>query len=79
MARSLRIKIPLETASTGTIDALQTLCAERKGAAKVLFDLERKGDFTAVMEVEGYNVLPDRSFIKSVEELCGRGCVRIID
>ena len=34
-----------------TIDALHTLCAERKGEAKVLFDLERKGDFTVVMEV----------------------------
>ena len=52
---------------------------ERKGEAKVLFDLERKGDFTVVMEVEGYNVLPDRSFINRVEELCGRGSVRIID
>ena len=79
LARSLRIKIPLETASTGTVDALQALCAERKGEAKVLFDLERKGDFTVVMEVEGYNVLPDRSFINHVEELCGRGSVRIID
>jgi len=79
LARSLRIKIPLETASPGTVDALHTLCAERKGAAKVLFDLERKGDFTVVMEVEGYNVLPDRSFINRVEELCGRGSVRIID
>jgi DNA polymerase-3 subunit alpha len=79
LPRSLRIKIPLETASTGTIDALHTLCAERKGEAKVLFDLERKGDFTVVMEVEGYNVLPDRSFINHVEELCGRGSVRIID
>src|SRR5271165_3301787 len=79
LARSLRIKIPLETASTDTVDALHTLCAERKGEAKVLFDLERKGDFTVVMEVEGYNVLPDRSFINHVEELCGRGSVRIID
>ena len=79
LARSLRIKIPLETAATGTIDALHTLCTERKGTAKILFDLERKGDFTVVMEVEGYNVLPDRSFIKSVEALCGRGSVRIID
>ena len=79
LARSLRIKIPLETASTGTVDALHSLCAERKGEAKVLFDLERKGDFTVVMEVEGYNVLPDRSFINRVEELCGRGSVRIID
>jgi len=79
LARSLRIKIPLETASTGTVDALHSLCAERRGEAKVLFDLERKGDFTVVMEVEGYNVLPDRTFINRVEELCGRGSVRIID
>jgi len=79
LARSLRIKVPLETASAGTVDALHSICAERKGAAKVLFDLERKGDFTVVMEVEGYNVLPDRAFINRVEELCGRGSVRIID
>ena len=79
LPRSLRIKVPLETASVGTIDALYSLCVERKGEAKVLFDLERKGDFTVVMEVEGYNVLPDRSFINHVEELCGRGSVRIID
>ena len=42
----------------------------------MLFDLERKGDFTVVMEAEGYNVLPDRAFINRVEELCGRGSVR---
>jgi DNA polymerase III subunit alpha len=79
LPRSLRIKIPLETASPGTIDALHSICSDRKGEAKVLFDLERKGDFTAVMEAEGYNVLPDRSFINRVEELCGRGSVRVID
>ena len=75
----LRIKIPLETASPDTIDALQTICRERKGEARVLFDLERKGDFTVVMEAEGYNVLPDRAFINRVEELCGRGSVRVLD
>ena len=79
LPRSLRIKIPLETSSAGTIDALYSLCSESKGEAKVLFDLERNGDFTAVMEAEGYNVLPDRSFINRVEELCGRGSVLIID
>jgi DNA polymerase III subunit alpha len=45
----------------------------------VLFDLERAGDFMVVMEVDGYNVCPDRSFINRVEELCGRGAVRVID
>ena len=41
--------------------------------------VERSGDFLAVMEAEGYNVLPDRAFIARVEELCGRGSVRIVD
>jgi DNA polymerase-3 subunit alpha len=79
LPRSLRIKVALETALPETIEALHSICAEHKGEAKVLFDLERKGDFTAVMEAEGYNVLPDRLFINRIEELCGRGSVRIID
>jgi len=79
LPRSLRIRVPLETATEQTIDALHSLCAERKGEAKVLFDVERAGDFMVVMEAEGYNVLPDRYFITRVEELCGRGAVRVID
>ncbi len=79
LPRGLRIKIPLDNVSSGTIDDLYTLCNERRGQAKVLFDLERKGDFTVVMEAEGYNVMPDRAFISRVEELCGRGSVRVVD
>ncbi len=44
----------------------------------MLFDVERQGDFMVVMEAEGYNVLPDRNFIARVEQLCGRGSVRVI-
>jgi DNA polymerase-3 subunit alpha len=79
LPRSLRIRIPLQTASESTVDALQILCQEKKGEAKVLFDVEREGDFMVVMEAEGYNVLPDRAFLLRVEELCGRGAVRVID
>ena len=79
LPRALRIRVPLEAASAATIDALCQVCRERKGQAKVLFDVERPGDFLAVMEAEGYNVLPDRAFIARVEELCGRGSVRIVD
>ncbi|MCI0356820.1 MAG: DNA polymerase III subunit alpha [Acidobacteria bacterium] len=79
LPRSLRIRIPLETASEATIDALEAVCRERPGDAKVLFDVERPGDFMVVMEAEGYNVRPDRAFIARVEELCGRGSVRILD
>jgi DNA polymerase-3 subunit alpha len=79
LPRSLRIRVPLETATESTIDALHQLCRERRGEARLLFDLERAGDFMVVMEAEGYNVQPDRAFISRVEQLCGRGSVRVID
>jgi DNA polymerase-3 subunit alpha len=79
LPKSLRIRIPLETATEFTIDALASLCTERRGEAKLLFDVERQGDFMVVLEPDGYNVQPDRNFISRVEELCGRGAVRIID
>jgi DNA polymerase-3 subunit alpha len=79
LPRSLRIRIPVETATESVVDELHALCAQRKGEAKVLFDVERQGDFMVVMEAEGYNVHPDRNFVARVEELCGRGAVRVID
>ena len=79
LPKSIRIRVPLDSASDSTVDALHTICRERKGEAKVLFDLDRSGDFMVVMEADGYNVCPDRSFITRVEELCGRGAVRIVD
>ena len=79
LPRSIRIRVPLDTATQATVDALHAICHERKGEARVLFDVERSGDFMVVMEADGYNICPDRSFIARVEELCGRGAVRIID
>jgi DNA polymerase-3 subunit alpha len=76
--RAIRIRIPLETAGDAAVDDLHALFLERKGEAKVLFDVERQGDFMVVMEAQGYNVLPDRNFIARVEQLCGRGSVRVI-
>jgi DNA polymerase III subunit alpha len=79
LPRSLRIRIPLEKASESMVDELHLLFSQRKGEAKVLFDVERPGDFMVVMEAEGYNVLPDRSFMNRVQELCGRDAIRVIN
>jgi DNA polymerase-3 subunit alpha len=78
LPRAIRIRLPLETAGTNAVDDLHALFVDRKGEARVLFDVERQGDFMVVMEAEGYNVQPDRNFIARVEQLCGRGSVRII-
>ncbi|MBZ5511585.1 MAG: DNA polymerase III subunit alpha [Acidobacteriia bacterium] len=79
LPRAIRIRVPLETATVETIDGLHAHCTSHPGEAKVLFDVERAGDFMVIMEPEGYNVQPDRAFIARVEELCGRGSVRIVD
>jgi DNA polymerase-3 subunit alpha len=78
LPRAIRVRVPIEVSGEATIDDLHALFRERKGEAKVLFDVERQGDFMVVMEAEGYNVVPDRNFIARVEQLCGRGSVRII-
>jgi DNA polymerase III subunit alpha len=78
LPKAFRIRIPLESATGDTVDALHALCRERKGEAKILFDVEREGDFMVVMEAEGYNVMPDKGFLSRVAELCGPGSVRVI-
>jgi DNA polymerase-3 subunit alpha len=78
LPNALRIRIPVESSNETIVDQLHDLCSQSKGQAKVLFDVERKDDFMVVMEAEGYNVQPDRNFMARVEELCGRGAVRVI-
>src|SRR5262249_40054248 len=41
LPRCLRIRIPLKRVSESTVDQLHLLFSQRKGEAKVLFDLER--------------------------------------
>jgi DNA polymerase-3 subunit alpha len=79
LPRSLRIAIQLREALPETVDALHGIFTRCKGDAKVLFDLVRPGEYVVVMEAEGYNVCADRSFIKSVEQLCGPDSIKIID
>ena len=79
LPRSLRIRLPLDSALPETVDALHSLFRDRRGEAKVLFNLERPGDFMVVMEADGYNVQADRLFISRAEELCGRGSVQVVD
>jgi DNA polymerase-3 subunit alpha len=79
LPKSLRIRVPTESGESVVVDELHSLFLLQKGDAKVLFDVERQGDFMVVMEAEGYNVQPDRNFIARVEALCGRGAVRVIN
>ena len=79
LPRSLKLRLPIEKMSEGTVDELHQILQEHRGEARLLFELERPGDFMVVMDGEGYNVLPDYAFISRVEQLCGKGTVRVVD
>jgi DNA polymerase-3 subunit alpha len=76
---SLRIKVPLRQGDGALLEKLQAVFLAAPGPGKILLDLEEAGEFCAVLEPRDVSVSADRLFIDRVEELVGRGAVRVID
>ena len=75
---ALRIKVLLHSSDAALLEKLQAVFAAAPGKGKLLLDLEEPGEFCAVLEPQGVGVSADRLFIDRVEELVGRGAVRVI-
>jgi DNA polymerase III subunit alpha len=76
---SLRIKVPLHNPDTALLEKLHAVFLGAPGKGKVLLDLEEPGEFCAVLEPHNMMVAADRLFIDHIEELVGRGGVRVLD
>ncbi len=76
---SLRIKVPLHNPDSALLEKLQTILLSAPGKGRLLLDLEEPGEFCAVLEPHNLLVAADRLFIDQIEELVGRGGVRVID
>ncbi len=76
---ALRIRVPLHHPDAALLSKLQMLLVGAPGTGKVLLDLEEPGEFCAVLEPHNVLVAADRRFIDQVEDLVGRGAVRVID
>jgi DNA polymerase-3 subunit alpha len=79
LPESLRIRVPLDHPDAALLEKLQAIFVAAPGPGKLLLDLEEPGEFRAVLEPRNVSVAADRLFIDRVEELVGRGAVRIID
>jgi DNA polymerase-3 subunit alpha len=75
---ALRIKVPLHSPDSALLDKLLRLFQQSPGGGKLLLDFEEPGEFMAVLEPAKVMVAADRLFIDRVEELVGRGSVRVI-
>jgi DNA polymerase-3 subunit alpha len=76
---SLRIKVPLRQGDAALLVKLHAVFVAAPGPGKLLLDMEEPGEFRAVLEPRNVSVAADRLFIDRVEELVGRGAVRVID
>ena len=76
---SLRIKVPLHNPDAALLEKLHAVFLGAPGKGKVLLDLEEPGEFCAVLEPHNITVAADRLFIDHIEELVGRGGVRVLD
>ena len=75
---ALRIRVPLHSPDEALLTKLLGLFKESPGGGKLLLDFEEPEEFCAVLEPAGLKVAADRLFIDRVEELVGRGGVRVI-
>ncbi len=76
---SLRIKVPLHNPDAALLEKLHAIFVGAPGKGRLLLDLEEPGEFCAVLEPQDVLVAADRLFIDRIEELVGRGGVRVID
>jgi DNA polymerase-3 subunit alpha len=79
LPESLRIKVPLHNPDSALLEKLHAVLLGAPGKGKVLLDLEEPGEFCAVLEPHNMLVAADRLFIDNIEELVGRGGVRVLD
>jgi DNA polymerase-3 subunit alpha len=78
LPEALRIKVPLHSPDAALLEKLLGVFRESPGGGKLLLDFEEPGEFCAVLEPQKVMVAADRLFIDRVEELVGRGGVRVI-
>ena len=74
----VRIRIDLDRATEEMLVALKSAADAAPGPGKMMLNLEKKGEYTVILEPESMSVAADKGWIERVEELVGRGSVQAI-
>ena len=76
---SVRIRINLDRVTEEILAGLKSAAEAAPGPGKVMLNLEKKGEYTVILEPEGMSVAADRAWMERVEELVGKGAVQALD
>jgi DNA polymerase-3 subunit alpha len=74
----VRIRINLDRATEDMLTGLKSAADAAPGPSKVMLCLDKKDEFSVVLEPAGMNVAADRTWVSRVEELVGRGSVQVL-
>jgi DNA polymerase III subunit alpha len=78
MPAGVRIRINLDRATEEMFAGLKSAADAAPGPSKVMLCLDKKGEYSVVIEPEGMNVAADRTWVARVEEIIGKGTVQAI-
>jgi DNA polymerase-3 subunit alpha len=75
---AVRIRINLDRATEEMLAGLKNAADAAPGPGKVMLHLEKKGEYTVILEPEGMSVSADRGWVERIEELVGKGSVQAV-
>jgi DNA polymerase-3 subunit alpha len=78
LPNSIRIRVNLERATEEMFAGLKSASDASPGPGKVMLHLEKRGEYSVILEPEGMNVSADRAWVERVEELVGKGTVQAV-
>jgi DNA polymerase-3 subunit alpha len=79
LPQNVRIRVQLERSSEATLTRLREILVGAPGPAKLMLNLEQRGEFCVVLEPVEMKIAADRAFIEQTELLLGRGMVQALD
>jgi DNA polymerase-3 subunit alpha len=76
LPEAVRIRINLDRATEQMFAQLKSAADAAPGPGKVMLHLDKKGEYSVILEPEGMSVAADRTWVERVEELLGKGTVQ---
>jgi DNA polymerase-3 subunit alpha len=74
----VRIRISIERASEEMLSELKSAADAAPGPGKVMLQLEKKDEYSVILEPDAMSVAADRTWVARIEELVGKGTVQAL-
>jgi DNA polymerase-3 subunit alpha len=78
MPAGVRVRVNLDRATEEMFAELKSAAEAAPGPSKLMICLDKKGEYSVVLEPDGMNVAADRTWVSHIEEIVGKGSVQAV-